>query len=62
VTGFGLPANDNGWARLEAVVRKPPGKEGAGCGAARGTYAACYCGETLDLEPANEAAYTALAA
>ena len=30
--------------------------------AARGTYAACYRGETLGLEPAGEAAYTALAA
>jgi hypothetical protein len=30
--------------------------------ATRGTYAACYCGETLGLEPADEAAYAALAA
>ena len=27
-----------------------------------GTYAACYRGETLDLKPADEACYTALAA
>jgi hypothetical protein len=30
--------------------------------AAPGAYAACYRGETLGLEPADEAAYTALAA
>jgi hypothetical protein len=30
--------------------------------ATRGTYAACYRGETLGLEPADEAAYVALAA
>jgi hypothetical protein len=30
--------------------------------AACGTYAACYRGETLGLEPADEAAYAALAA
>jgi hypothetical protein len=30
--------------------------------AAPGTYAACYRGETLGLEPAGEAAYAALAA
>jgi hypothetical protein len=30
--------------------------------AARGTYAACYRGESLGFEPAGEAAYTALAA
>jgi hypothetical protein len=30
--------------------------------ATRGTYGACYCGETLGLEPADEAAYAALAA
>ena len=30
--------------------------------AARGTYAACYRGETLGLVAADEAAYTALAA
>ena len=30
--------------------------------AVRGTYAACYRGETLGLEPAGEAAYAALAA
>jgi len=30
--------------------------------AARGTYAACYRGETLGLEPAGDAAYAALAA
>jgi len=27
-----------------------------------GTYAACYRGETLDLQPADEACYAALAA
>jgi hypothetical protein len=30
--------------------------------ATRGAYAACYRGDTLALEPAHEAAYTALAA
>jgi len=30
--------------------------------AAGGTYAACYRGEILGLEPADEAAYTALTA
>jgi len=30
--------------------------------AAGGTYAACYRGEILGLEPADEAAYAALAA
>jgi hypothetical protein len=31
VTGFGLPAHTNLDARTRAGVRKPPGKEGAGC-------------------------------
>ena len=53
LSGTALPAlADGGPAGFDPAYRP----------AARGTYAACYRGETLGLGAADEAAYTALAA